>query len=245
MKKLFYVLPVLIFSLFMNVNAKTSLDLQGEESIDYGKTISYDVILKTDEDVTGFQFDLNIDKNLTLLSYQSNIEGLIVKVSNDKTKIIGYGKTLKNNDNILTLVFNTKELEETTTVNTKVNNDIYVSLNNNKVTGDGGSVNTKVIVPVKEEETPTSSTTTSTSSSSSSNTKKTNVKKEENKKEEVKVKEEEKDDSKKEETKKESKLSKIVKIIIIILLGLLILYLLNKETNDDEITTEEVNKNKK
>ena len=241
MKKLFYILPILIFSLFMNVSAKTNLDLQGENSVDYGKTISYDVILKTDEDVTGFQFDLNIDKNLTFLSYQSNIEGLIVKVSNDKTKIIGYGTTLKNGNNLLTIVFNTKELEETTTVNTKVNNDIYVSLENTKVTGEGGTVSTKVIVPVKEEEKPTSIS----SSSSSSNNSKKDDKKVEPKKEEEKDKDQEKDDSEKEETKKESKISKIVKIIIIIILGALILYLLNKETKEDEVTKEEPKKSKK
>ena len=162
MKKfLIYVLPLLVFGIFMNVNAATKLDLTGQESVDYGSTISYDVILKTDEDISGFQFDLNIDSNLTFLSYQSNIEGLIVKVSNDKTKIIGYGTTLKNNDNLLTLVFNTKELEETTNVNTKISNDMYVSLNNNAITSNNNSsITTKVVVPVKEEESTSTSSTT-------------------------------------------------------------------------------------
>lgn len=222
------IFTVFIFLFAVNVNAQTKLELTGANKVNYGNTISYDVILSTDEPVYGFQFDIDLDSNLTYLAHQSNINGLIVKVSDNKARVIGYGKELHDGDNLLTIVFSVNDLEKTTTVNAKLIEKSFTNSNNATINdAELTSASTKVVVPVKEETTTTKGTTVS------------NKKEEEPKKE---VKEPEKE---REEQEEESKTSKIIKIIIIILLGALILYLLNKEEPSEEDIKEKKDKKEK
>ncbi len=228
-------LKLIIFTLFIflfatNVNAETKLELTGANKVNYGSSVSYNVVLSTDEPIYGFQFDLDLDNNLTYLAHQSNINGLIVKVSNNKTRVIGYGKELNDGDNLLTIVFSVKELDKTTTVNAKLTDKLFTNGSNLTINdAELTSASTKVVVPVKEETTTTKGTTIS------------NEKEKEPEKEVEKPEKEEEPEKEQEE----SKTSKIIKIIIIILLGALILYLLNKEEPSEEEIKEKKEKTKK
>jgi len=227
MRKIKYLLIVILMFIFIPVvNAETSFSLVGDSKVNQGKEIKYDVILNTDSEVNGFEFELNIDDDLEYVNHQSNIEGLIVKISDDKSKVIGYGTVLKDGDNLLTIAFSSDDVSKTTNVNTKIENVILNGLNNNVIEASDVTKVTKVVVPTKSN---SNSTTSATNTST--------VVDDENiidNKEDKPLVEEETEPVDVPEVENESNVSKIVKIVLIILIGALILFLLNKENKEDE-----------
>lgn len=199
------------------------------ERLEKDNLIYYNVYLKTDGIVQGFDFKLDFSKDLIFNSYSTSLLGINVDDLSNPSKILGYG-TYKNNDLLVSLVFSKEDsiiLKQTELNLTSLILvlDNYQSLTFNKL----ASIYTN---PVKEEQ----------------------VKQEQTKEEVIikqlvneevneKVKEDTTSNNEEKETdvveevnEKEALGGNIIKIIIVVLLGTVIIYLLNKNDKVEEVT---------
>lgn len=229
MKKIKYLLFALLVFICISTSAKalTKVELIGDSEIEYGSLVTYQIKLSTDENIEGFQFDLDYDKNLTYVTIQSLVDDLTVKISDNKDRIIGYGTTMSDQDIVATIIFQTADFSKTTSVDIKLSNEIYTNENLATIKNtDTITATTNVVVPEVDVSTTSSTNTTS---------------QDEKKSEENKVVDKVLSDDEKSE---EKGITKVIKIIIIILLGAFILYLLNKEEKTEEDISKEEEKEK-
>ncbi len=207
-----------------NQNITTTSSYRITKSIK-DNTITYNIYLKSDGEVSGFSYKIKTSKDLTLNKIITNNKVLI-----KDDLVIGYG-SFKDNDLLLSIVYDQNNIKEDYT--TFEIYDGIITFNNSY-----NDSNYKDIVKNIKEETTPANTNNVTNTNSNNNVVVQDLV--ESKEEPTVTKEELKDNDKnvtitslEEENNDKIEWKNVIKVIVVVLLGALIIYFLSKEDNNE------------
>jgi hypothetical protein len=207
-----------------NQNITTTSSYRITKSIK-DNTITYNIYLKSDGEVSGFSYKIKTSKDLTLNKIITNNKVLI-----KDDLVIGYG-SFKDNDLLLSIIYDKNNIKEDYT--TFEIYDGIITFNNSY-----NDSNYKDIVKnIKEETTPTNTNNVTNTNSNNNVVVQDLV---ESKEETTVTKEKLKDNDKnvtitslEEENNDKIEWKNVIKVIVVVLLGALIIYFLSKEDNNE------------
>ena len=206
-----------------NQNITTTSSYRITKSIK-DNTITYNIYLKSDGEVSGFSYKIKTSKDLTLNKIITNNKVLI-----KDDLVIGYG-SFKDNDLLLSIVYDQNNIKEDYT--TFEIYDGIITFNNSY-----NDSNYKDIVKNIKEETTPANTNNVTNTNSNNNVVVQDLV--ESKEEPTVTKEELKDNDKnvtitslEEDNNDKIEWKNVIKVIVVVLLGALIIYFLSKEDNN-------------